>query len=263
MTDLQIVIPCGVNSSKYLEFLVDSIVKNTPKFKLLIGVKNKCLPKATIKSVESKVKDVEFIDVDCKFGTTSAGHGFMLDTLCKNLECEYTCFFDCDTALLHPDWFNILSKELKGDNICIGSEYDGKKYYNFPNVIFCLFKTKEFKSLGISFAPGGNHIVTEEDYNIFGRKKGDEIFLDVGWEFPYKTLKAGYNGISLPLISPRIPETVKDLKFMEPDMRGEEHQYKSIPIVTHVGRSSSRQFEDPIVTRWVERVNQWADQMDT
>ena len=257
--DLEIVIPCGANSSKYLEFLIDSIVKTTPKFKLLIGIKNNCLDGSVISSIKNRVKSVNFINVDCGLSASSRGHGFMLDKLCENLDCKYTCFLDCDTALLHPNWFNLLSQELSGSTICIGAEYDGEKYYNFPNAVFCLLKTNEFKSLGISFAPGGNHIVTEKDSYIFGRNKGDEILLDVGWQFPYKALQAGYKGICLPLISPRLPKAIKYLKFMEPDMRGEEHQYKSTPIVTHVGRSSSRNFDDPIVKRWRDRVLEWED----
>lgn len=261
--DLEIVIPCGTNSSKYLEFLVDSIVRTTSRFKLLIGIKNNCLDGCVVSSIKNKVKSVNFINVDCGLPASSKGHGLMLDKLCENLDCKYTCLVDCDCAFLYKKWFEFLSKDLINETICIGAEYDGKKYYNFPNAVFCLFKTSVFKSLNISFGIGGDHTVSNKDSAIFGRPIGSEIFLDVGWELPYKFINAGYRGITMPLISPRKEDTLDKLRFMQKDMRGEEYQYKSTPVVTHVGRSSSRNFDDSIVKRWRERVIEWENPTNT
>ena len=107
-----------------------------------------------------------------------------------------------------------------------------------------LFNTKIFKSLDISFKPSSPP-------------------RDVGWEMPVKIKAAGYDGIPLDLISPRQEKTQSLMKFMTEDMRGEEYQLNGIPICTHVGRSSSRDFNDPIVKKWATRVNQWVDQINT
>jgi len=41
-------------------------------------------------------------------------------------------------------------------------------------------------------------------------------------------------------------------------MRGEEYQLNGEPLYTHIGRSSSRDFDtNPIVKKWVATVKDW------
>ena len=101
-----------------------------------------------------------------------------------------------------------------------------------------LFNTKLLKSLDICFKPA-------------------EPPRDVGWQMPIKIKEAGYNGIPLKLVSPRQKQTHSMMKFMQSDMRGEEYQLDGVPIASHVGRSFSRTFDDPIVKNWTKRVREW------
>jgi hypothetical protein len=60
----------------------------------------------------------------------------------------------------------------------------------------------------------------------------------------------------LPMVSSRLDK--KKTVFMTDEMRGEEHHLNGVPIFTHVGRSSARNFvHDPIIQRWRQRVEEW------
>jgi len=59
------------------------------------------------------------------------------------------------------------------------------------------------------------------------------------------------------IVSPRIKETHKDLKFMLSNMRGETYQLNNIPFCSHIGRSSSRSFDSDIVKEWRKRTLEW------
>tara|TARA_Y100000389_G_C17300336_1_gene432612 strand:+ start:181 stop:372 length:192 start_codon:yes stop_codon:yes gene_type:complete len=59
------------------------------------------------------------------------------------------------------------------------------------------------------------------------------------------------------LVSPRLENTHKYLKFMLKDMRGESYQINNIPFCSHVGRSSSRDFDCDIVKKWRNRTLDW------
>ena len=141
---VQIAIPCGINSSRYLKFLIHSILKTTPleKFKLLIGVQNKCLDSSVISEIKDKVANVEFVFINHNTIKSSWGHAHMLNELSKKLSSQYSCFIDCDCAILKKNWIDLLIPKLQEDVVAIGSEYDGDKYMNFPNAIFCFFKSK-------------------------------------------------------------------------------------------------------------------------
>jgi hypothetical protein len=189
----------------------------------------------------------------------SLGHGFCLDELFKHMDSEYGMFVDCDVAFLEKDWDVKLIDRLQGNKVVIGAG-TGKNhhhYYNFPFTIMALFKTAPIKEVNISFMPKlVNIILTEETAEIFGRSPGDRIYLDTAWEMPFKLKTNGYDGIALKLVTPR-DESKDAIKFMTSDMRGEEQQLDGIPFFTHVGRSLSRSFDDPIVVKWRNRVLEW------
>lgn len=238
----QIGIPCGTNSEPYLLFLIDSIKKCTPdinSFEILLGIDNNSISSEALSQIKNKIPNIKTLLLQTK-NTLSLGHGDILDQMLPHFSSDFSVFIDCDSAILINDWLEILSSNLKGNKIIIGSEYEegSGKYLKFPNAIFMLFNTKIFKSLGISFKPSSPP-------------------RDVGWEMPVKIKAAGYDGIPLDLVSPRLKKSQSSMKFMKDDIRGEEYQLNKLPICTHVGRSSSRSFNDPIVNKWKERVIEW------
>jgi hypothetical protein len=151
---------------------------------------------------------------------------------------------------------------IKEKVVIVGPEYDGSKYMGFPNIVGCFFLTDILNNLKVSLKPDKTIKIDENNENIYNRKVGDEIFLDVGWELCYKLRKNGYSGIAFPLARTMNSSgvVVSNIcpKFIKQDMRGEEYQHNGVPILTHVGRSSTRSFnEDPIVIRWRSEVEKW------
>ena len=120
-----------------------------------------------------------------------------------------------------------------------------------------LFSIVEFKKARACFSASLKPLVLDKDNaKYFGRKPGDKIARDTAWQISSLVKKAGYDGIALPVISPRIDKS--QIKFMTEDMRGEEHHLDGVPIFTHVGRGHTRDFfNNSIVVKWKNRVEEW------
>jgi hypothetical protein len=189
----------------------------------------------------------------------SLGHGFCLDKILEHMDSKYGMFVDCDVAFLEKDWDEILKEHLKNNVVVVGADTDPKHnhYKNFPFTIMVMFLTDVLKEQEISLMPKHTHIVIDgENCRLFNEKQGATIHLDTAWQLPYKLKSAGYDGKALPMVSPRLDK--EKIIFMTEEMRGEEHHLEGVPIFTHVGRSSSRDFfKDPIVIRWRQRVIEW------
>ena len=185
------------------------------------------------------------------------------------MSCEYGMFVDCDCAFLEKDWDKTFLGFITDRIVIVGSEYDGAKYMNFPNLVGCLFKTDILKKVGVSMQPNSKPIVINESTKrIYGRDTGDVIKADAGWELCYKLKTNNYDGVILQLVRTHNKKGAVDddnaSRFIQKGMRGEEYQLNGIPIFTHVGRSSSRNFmTDDIVIRWRNRVSEWLDSENT
>lgn len=257
---LQIGIACGRNCERYVDFLLRTIdaTININEVEIVLGINDNDVNVNELKTISEKYKNVKLLDAKNSDGF-SLGHSFALDKMLHYFSEKYGMFIDCDIAMLTPDWDKKMLEKLSDKTVIVGSEYDGSKYAGFPNSTFCLFDVDVLKDKKISFSlPKQKHIVVEEkDSEIFGRNPGEKIMLDTGWELAYKLKGSGLEGVPMKLVSPRNPETIPKMKFMQKDMRGESYQLDDIPICTHVGRSYTRSFDDPIVVLWRERVEEW------
>ena len=259
---IQLGIACGSNCEHYVNFLVESIRKTvgTQSIKLIFGINRDCV------NVDFLIDSNKDFEIDVVYSIENADvipssecHGRTLDVILDNINAEYGMFVDCDCAFLEKNWDGKMLSCIKDNIVIIGSEYDGQKYMGFPNIVCCLFKTKVLKDLQVSLYPKGTIIIDNNNDYIYNRDVGDSIRLDVGWELCYKLKTSGYNGIAMPLYRSKHMEA----KFMHGEMRGEEHQLNGIPIVTHVGRSSSRCFmKDSVIIEWKTQVNRWLKDND-
>ena len=267
MERIQIGIPCGYNSELYVNFLLDSIrktISNTDRVQILLG-QNK--PGVDINYIVEKNTDfdVKVIQAFSK-DINSLGHAKCIDVLFEHMNLKYGMIVDCDVAFLEKNWDIKLLNELQDNKVVIGAgtSIGHHHYYNFPFTIMILFEVAPMREAGVSFMPlieNGRLVektLTEKDAEIFGRNIGDKISLDTAWQLPLKLKATGYDGIALSLVTPR-DHTLKDIKFMTPEMRGEEQQLNGIPFFTHVGRSATRPFNGPITSRWRARVSEWID----
>tara|TARA_R110000824_G_scaffold69633_1_gene179193 strand:- start:610 stop:978 length:369 start_codon:yes stop_codon:yes gene_type:complete len=116
---------------------------------------------------------------------------------------------------------------------------------------------KELKDTGLSWEPRNCYVdINEENSQVYGRAPGDKILLDTSCDIPVCLHNSGRLGQALPLVSPRIDKT--KIKFMTEGMRGEEYQLYGTPIVTHLGRGLSRDFNNNAdAIRWRTRVDEW------
>lgn len=262
---IQIGIACGNNCESYVNFLIDSIRKtisgdNEIQFILGINRKNVDVASMLVPNIDFKIETINALD-EVNLIPSSECHGRTLDAILRHMNSEYGMFVDCDCAFLEKGWDNILLDLLIDKTVIIGPEYDGQKYMNFPNIVGCLFKTQILKDLEVSLVPADFIRIDENNSFIYNRPIGDRIMLDVGWQLCYKLKTNNYEGIALPLVRTQNKDgSVKSKyspKFVKDKMRGEEHQLNGIPILTHIGRSSVRDFSDPIIVEWCNRVKEW------
>jgi hypothetical protein len=264
MDKIQIGIACGYNCERYVDFMIQSILRtaaNVDKLTFLLCVSSTRVNTGFLDDVMRKsglqYTLFHYIIVG---GTLSHNHGQCLDQLLTKMSTDIGMIIDCDVVMLEPKWDITLPALLDDKHIILGSEYDGQKYKNFPNAIFCMFKTKILRDLKISFLPRGSIIVTEADAILYEVPCDSKIYLDVGCELPVKIKKAGYSGIPMRMASHG--RTAHDCKFMMPGMNGEEYQYNNIPYCSHVGRSSTRDFDCDAVKKWRDRTEEWLKKMN-
>jgi len=253
MKNIDVMVPCGVNSEKYCEFLIQSIestVSDFNNFNFLLGVNDSSVDIEFLENINSKF-DIRVYDcINDQSG--GLGHGSCLDMLLPHVTSELGMICDVDTIALETGWDLLLIDEMNrtGASI-IGCEYDGNKILLFPNVIGCMFDVSVIKECEVSFMPkSGNITIDSDNCEIYQRECGDTIFLDTGWELCYNLKSRGYSGIPLKIKSPRYNDSCV---FMTEDMRGEEYTLNNVPIFSHLGRSSTRSFNDPITVRWRDR----------
>jgi len=256
---IQMGIACGVNCEPYVKFLIDSVNKtasNPSSFEYILGINKFSVNVDLLKAIGPNVQVVNAFDSD--FGSIS--HGKCLDAIFGKINSHYGMIVDCDVAFLQKGWDNTFKALLNENVIVVGSEYDGNKYMNFPNVVGCFFLTKVLKKLKVSFAAKIGEMLEIDASNslIYNRQVGEKILLDVGWEMCYKLKTNNYKGVTLPLVN-RFKEPM--CKFIINGMKGVEYQLNGVPMFTHAGRSSSRDFfRDENIIKWRNRVEEWMNE---
>jgi Glycosyl transferase family 2 len=115
----------------------------------------------------------------------SMGHGEALDLLTRYIDTPYGVILDADCIPLIMHWDQLLIDQLMGPIKIIGTPVahnspNNVKPTDFPLMFLCLFETKTFKSLGISFKP-----------------KDIAAGQDTGWEMREKYLEGGLKGALL------------------------------------------------------------------
>ena len=256
MGKIQIAIPCGANSEKYVSFLIETIEKTVSgesELEYLFGISHSSVDKGYLDKISSKYshRNINLIQNEI----SSYGHAATLDGLLKRIDSKYAMFIDCDVSMLTADWDVKMKVTLVDDVVIVGSEYVGNKYRGFPNVVVCMFKTNIIKDLGISFLSSTNKVIrTKEEASIYSREIGDTIFLDVGWELPYKIKKGGYSGCVMSVYN----RNNKQAKFMTGGLRGTEYQLGGEVVASHVGRSLIRNFDtNDVIKSWKRKTNEW------
>lgn len=262
MLDLQIGIPCGPNSELFANFLLSTIsrtITNNTKIEVLLGINKPGIQKDLI-TANIKNLNIRFVERHSSH-QSSMGHADCLNLITDHMTSRWGIFLDADVAILKKEWQIDLINQLNNQVVMIGSEYhknDGKMVRR-PNVITCAFDVEVFKKLNIDFMPSMKSILIDENnQHIFGGKLGSRIFMDTGCDMIETLVTNGYETKVLDIVSPRYPETHKDLKVLDLNHRGEEYHLNNMAISTHIGRSLTRNFNnDSIIFNWKLKVEEW------
>jgi hypothetical protein len=133
-------------------------------------------------------------------GHVSKNHGAAISVAQKHIESDYVIFTDCDVAILHQDWDQVIINELNKFD-CFGGTFGMlKKYKNFPSVYFFSFRYHILDKLTLDFFPklqAGDHRLSkyqlsEEECNYLKMKEGSVIRCDTGWNIPFQIKKYGF-----------------------------------------------------------------------
>ena len=258
--EIDFLIPCGRNSEEYAQFLINSVEQTTSstKFRFVLGINDDYVSKEKLLKIKSHYP-IKVVDCRTK-GAYSYGHGQSLDALVHYVETDYFVICDCDVVFLTEEWDQLFLNNFLADEklAAIGTEYDGSKYMNFPNVVMSMLKTQIIKQCNVSFLPAPPEkrklTITYESSKIYGRDVGEVIDLDTGWQLCYNLKSNGYNGLTLPL---RRKSAGDECIFLKEGVRGEEYLLEDKPICSHVGRSFTRSFDNPIVVSWRQNTEEW------
>ena len=217
---LQIGIPCGRNSERFVEFLINTIDRTVSEeyvIKYIFGINQKGVDEQFLKNITTKYeKKIVVLDLLLGGAGTSNGHGDCLNLIFQTMNSKYGMVIDSDTAFLFKGWDKKLISLLKNGTAIIGTEYgiDQERYMGSPNAIMSLFLVNELRRTGLSWRPRTNKSgslsaldITDENYQIYGRRPGDRILLDTSCEIPERLHEFGYSGIAMTLVSPRIDKS--------------------------------------------------------
>jgi hypothetical protein len=256
MKQTQICIALSRNAASYLDFLLTTIkqTENIDRFQFLLGINHDVNSQEIRNIVDNHKIDAVIIDANPGNSYGSSNHGLALDILFSHVTAEYCIMADVDIAFVCKNWFEKFLACLNDKCVIVGTEYDGPKYFDFPNVICAMFKTAVVKEAGVLFKPEGHYLtIDEHNASIYSRTPGDVILLDTGSELPRKLKTAGYMGNAL-----KLHRTSSDKAIVVKGIRGEEYHLNNCPILTHIGRSYTRQFgkhEDAIA--WEKAVRKF------
>lgn len=258
MRDIQVGIALSKNAEGYLKFLLWTMgltVSSPRRVKLLLGLNHGVDADAIRQIAEASGFEFEIVSLDVGNLYGSDNHGRALDIIFSQMKSGLGMLMDVDIAFLEKGWDILLEERLDAKHPIIGTEYDGPKYLNFPNVICAMFDVDALAMCGISLVPNGAFVeLNGQEAMTYGRLPGDVILLDTGYQLPLKLKEKGFDGWVLNIRRAQSPQRI----FMVDGLRGEEYQLDGTPILTHIGRSYTRALGiDADAIEWEKRVREW------
>lgn len=282
---LDIGVSCGKGSEKYFEFFAKTALAlaTRPQIIRFVVAVNNGADRGAFETLSNRyameimepalpsISDVAAPLIAGQIVARSYMHGVVLNALAAGLRSEIAVISDCDIAIVRKGWDEAMYSKLDGDVVIVGSGYAREseaqniapKYRNFPNVTFCMLRTEPLRTLKIDFLPVGTVQIDAELAKRLGRKKGENIYLDVGAQLPVKLRGAGFRGLVMPLVWPdEYPAKVLKARQTWPQMARLffPHEFHLDNVVTcvHLGKSELRQLgQDVVAVSWEEDVRRY------
>jgi len=106
---------------------------------------------------------------DTQGKTGSFGHACGLNFAMSKLKTEFALVVDPDVYVFKDNWDSFCVEAINKNNYsAVGTTYPRwqlGKYHNFPNPVFCFFRTKDFRELRADWTPySKNRIVTFSNF---------------------------------------------------------------------------------------------------
>lgn len=252
------------NSSDYAEYLKYTAEKFLSKKH---EINWKCIESVNAERLPKKYNRVSKSE---QTGHNSMNHGAALNLALDYIENDYVIFMDADMAIVYPNWDDIVIKELNNYD-SFGTSYDDiLKYQNFPMIYFLAFRSYVLNKVKLNFNPkikkGSEsplrYKLSKDESNFFGKKPGEIIKCDTGWEFSLIMKKAGFTGsymkpVTMKSKKSQLPfENEKHKKFclQKPTHMCEWHYNKKL-FVTHKQASRSHPLNGDWGQAWKKRVD--------
>jgi len=189
---------------------------------------------------------------------------------------DIAIFIDADTAVLYPNWDEIVCKRIKDKCVCFGGDYGQAKhkYKNFPTVYMFAFNPKIAPIL--NFYPAlvdgkesvlKSKIKTKDLANVVGLPVGSLFKQDTGWALPCIIKNAGYSGYAMPRVlcgngGEQLPYkngNMRDLCIQKPEHMCEWH-YKGKAFFTHKQASRNHPLNESVGAIWKWRIEKYFEE---
>jgi hypothetical protein len=218
-----------------------------------------------IYSLQNTIPSVQIIKNDTKSPRGSLGHACGLNLAMSMINTKYALLTDPDVYVFKNHWDTFLVGMLNQNNIlAAGTAYPQwqlGKYHNFPNPVFCFFKTPDFLKLQPDWMPfTENKLLLMWDFikrnflrlGILINRKTYEKYTfvrkvwpilekltgvcskDTGWKIAEKARKYHFKSVLFKAVSPHevVPESKSD-SFKTLAGQFELYYYNNEPILTH------------------------------
>lgn len=140
----------------------------------------------------------------------SVTHAHGLNQIADIAEGDAVLFSDADVAVTYPDWDAVMLRRMTGRVAAFGTSHFEHLgcYRNFPCPIFMMMRTRVLKTVRPDFMPGVSssgeiidQVVNDPQLAAWwGVPVGHTLHQETSVQFPIAMQRAGYEGVSLPLV---------------------------------------------------------------
>jgi glycosyltransferase involved in cell wall biosynthesis len=202
-------------------------------------------------------------------GHNSMNHGIALNEAFRLAEGDYNVFCDADVAITYKGWDKVVCDKLD-EFACFGFDEASHRCRNFPSVFFFAFNKTRLGDVELDFRPKlveGRESVyrfdlkDQKEAEYFGKKVGEMVKCDTGWNLPLKIHGNGFNSFAIKRVLgkhdesllPFVSKKQKEFCLEKPTHMSEWH-YDGELFGTHKQASRSHLIGSKWGKAWVDRV---------
>jgi hypothetical protein len=189
----------------------------------------------------------------------SDAHGAALNECVKRIQTEWLLITDPDICVLSRGWDTLCKRAVHHRRAAVGASNDPAwgqaKPQDFPGVYFFFARTRFIQEMKVDWRPLPERWRNWRSW-MLKRAPGFAIdwFIgngDTGCRVRDQFRRRRYTAA----VFDYHHHTEPGNNVMAPDIRADEYHWQGIPIVTHIGKSGNRPFnQEPVSQSWVNRL---------